>query len=49
MSMDALTLYKLMILYMLDRAAFALTNAQISEFFLSRSYTNYFSFRCYFY
>ena len=43
MSMDALTLYKLMILYMLDRAAFALTNAQISEFFLSRSYTNYFS------
>ena len=43
MSLDALTLYKLMILYMLDRAAFALTNAQITEFFLSRSYTNYFS------
>lgn len=43
MSLDALTLYKLMILYMLDRAAFALTNAQITEFFLSRNYTNYFS------
>jgi DNA-binding PadR family transcriptional regulator len=43
MSTDAMTLYKLMILYMLDKAAFALTNAQITEFFLSKGYTNYFS------
>jgi DNA-binding PadR family transcriptional regulator len=40
---DPLTLYKLMILYMLKRVKFPLTNSQISEFFLSKEYTNYFT------
>jgi DNA-binding PadR family transcriptional regulator len=43
MDSDALTLYKLMVLYMLGKVDFALTNSQISEFILGRSYTNYFS------
>ena len=33
---DALTLYKLIILYMLDRVDFPLTNSQISEFILEQ-------------
>ena len=40
---DALILYKLMVLYMLNKVDFPLTNSQISEFILGRSYTNYFS------
>lgn len=43
MAMDSATLYKLMILYMLNKVDFPLTNAQISEFFLENEYTNYFS------
>ena len=39
---DALTLYKLIILYMLDRVDFPLTNSQISEFILDKGYTDYF-------
>ena len=39
---DARTLYKLIILYMLRRANFPLTNAQITEFMVSKEYTNYF-------
>lgn len=35
------TLYKLMILYMLNRVKFPLTRAQISDFMLNRSYTNF--------
>lgn len=38
---DSMTLYKLMILYMLNHVNFPLTNNQISEFFLNKSYTNY--------
>lgn len=40
---DALTLYKLIILYMLDKVNFPLTNAQISNFILEKEYTNYFT------
>ena len=35
-------LYKLVVLYMLDRVNFPLSNAQISEFFLEQEYTSYF-------
>ncbi len=37
------TLYKLIILTMLDRVDFPLTNAQISDFILTKEYTNYFT------
>ncbi len=40
---DAFTLYKLIILYMLDKVAFPLSNAQLSEFILDREYTDYFT------
>ena len=42
MSQDTLMLYKLMILYMLNKVDFPLTNSQISEFILDRDYTDYF-------
>ena len=41
MLQDPLTLYKLIILYMLDRVAFPLTAAQVSDFLLERDYTNF--------
>lgn len=41
MSQDALTLYKLIILYMLNRVNFPLTKAQIGEFVLEKEYTNF--------
>ena len=37
MAMDSATLYKLMILYMLNKVDFPLTNSQISEFFLENA------------
>lgn len=40
---DLQTLYKLIVLYMLDRIDFSLTNSQISDFILERGYTDYFS------
>ena len=40
-SQESLTLYKLIVLYMLDRVAFPLTQSQISEFILDKGYTNY--------
>lgn len=40
---EAQTLYKLIILSMLDRVDFPLTNAQISDFILNKEYTNYFT------
>ncbi|MBE5958560.1 MAG: DUF4364 family protein [Lachnospiraceae bacterium] len=43
MAVDSATLYKLIILYMLNKVNFPLTNAQISAFFLENDYTNYFS------
>ena len=36
------TLYKLIILYMLNKVDFPLTNSQISEFILDEGYTTYF-------
>ncbi|MDF2472454.1 MAG: hypothetical protein K0R21_236 [Anaerocolumna sp.] len=43
MESDALTLYKLIILFLLDKVDFPLTNAQISNFILEKDYTNYFN------
>ncbi len=43
MIQDPLTLYKLIILYMLNRVSFSLTVAQISDFLLEREYTGYMS------
>lgn len=40
---DALTLYKLIILFILDKVDFPLTNAQLSAFILEKEYTNYFN------
>jgi DNA-binding HxlR family transcriptional regulator len=36
------TVYKLIVLYMLNNSEDALTNSQLSEFILDREYTNYF-------
>ena len=36
-------MYKLMILYMLDKVNFPLSNSQISSFVLGREYTTYFT------
>lgn len=41
MLQDPLTLYKLIVLYMLNRVSFPLTTAQISDFILTREYTNF--------
>lgn len=40
---EPMTLYKLMDLYMLHQVNFPLTNAQLSNFFLDREYTTYFT------
>ena len=40
---EAYKLYKLIILYMLDKVDFPLTNSQISEFILNEGYTNNFT------
>ena len=39
---EVFKLYKLIILYMLDKVDFPLTNSQISEFILNEGYTTYF-------
>lgn len=39
---EPFTIYKLTILYMLDKSGFPLTNTQISNFFLEQEYTDYF-------
>lgn len=41
MLQEPLTLYKLIVLYMLNRVSFPLTTAQISEFILEKEYTNF--------
>ena len=41
MNQEPLTLYKLIILYMLDQVDFPLTTAHITEFILDQGYTNY--------
>lgn len=45
MAVDTAILYKLIILYMLNKVDFPLTNAQILNFFLEKEYTTYFSFQ----
>ena len=45
MSLEPLTLYKLMTLYMLNKVNFPLTNTQISGFFLDKEYASYFLFQ----
>ena len=40
---EALTQYKLIVLYMLDHVDFPLTNTQISNFVLEKEYTTYFT------
>ena len=40
---EATTLYKLMVLYMLDKIEFAMTFSQISDFVLQKGYTDYFT------
>lgn len=42
---EPITLYKLMVLYMLKKVNFPLSNAQMSDFFLNKEYTNYFTFQ----
>lgn len=41
MLQDPLTLYKLIVLYMLNRVTFPLTTAQVSDFILDKEYTNF--------
>lgn len=41
MNQDPLTLYKLIVLYMLDRVSFPLTKAQVGDFILEKEYTNF--------
>ncbi len=41
MAQDTFTLYKLIVLYMLDHVTFPLTKAQIGDFILGRDYTNF--------
>ena len=40
---EPFTLYKLIVMYMLDKVDFPLTNGQISEFILDKEYTTYFT------
>lgn len=41
MIQDPLTLYKLIVLYMLNRVTFPITRSQISDFILEKEYTNF--------
>lgn len=43
MQPEALMLYKLIILYILDKVDFSLTNVQLTNFILEKEYTNYFN------
>ncbi|MCR5704903.1 MAG: DUF4364 family protein [Eubacterium sp.] len=43
MALAAETLYKLIIMYMLNKVEFPLTNTQIAQFFLDEEYTSYFN------
>lgn len=42
MAREAATLYKLMLLYILNKVDFEMTNTQLTEFPLERQYVNYF-------
>lgn len=45
MALESETLYKLIILYMLNKVKFPLTTAQLSRFVLDNEYTDYFTFQ----
>ena len=45
MMTEPMTLYKLMVLYMLNQVQFPLTNSQMLGFFLDHEYTDYFTFQ----
>ncbi len=40
---DAMALYKLILLYLLDKVSFPMSNGQLTEFMLSKEYTDYFT------
>lgn len=40
---ESLMLYKLIVLYILDKVEFPLTNQQLTDFVLEKGYTNYFT------
>lgn len=43
MRSEMLMLYKLMILYILDRIDFSMTDSQLTDFFIGKNYTDYFT------
>jgi len=43
MQSEMLMLYKLMILYILDRIDFPMTDSQLTDFFIGKNYTDYFT------
>ena len=43
MQAETLMLYKLIVLYILDKVDFPLTNVQLTNFILEKEYTNYFN------
>lgn len=45
MTQDPLTLYKLIVLYMLDKVTFPLTKAQVCDFILGKEYTDFLTFQ----
>ena len=45
MQTDSFMLYKLIILYMLNKVDSTMTNSQLSDFILGNEYTNYFIFQ----
>lgn len=42
-NLEVLTLYKLIILYMLDKVDYSLTRSQVFDFMLDKNYTDYFT------
>ncbi|MCR5407088.1 MAG: DUF4364 family protein [Lachnospiraceae bacterium] len=42
-NLEVLTLYKLIILYMLDKVDYSLTKSQVFDFMLDKNYTDYFT------
>ena len=45
MNTDSTALYKLMVVYMLSKVNFPLSNTQLSSFMLDKQYTDYFTFQ----
>lgn len=40
---ESMTLYKIMVLFMLKKGSLSLTNSQISDFFIEKGYTDFFT------